>query len=296
MNIKQLKYVCAIVDLGSFSAAAAREGVSVQAVSKAMGELEGRLGAALFERGSSGVCPTAFGRAFAGRGRRVLEEWDGLERFARAGSRAGQAGAPFVMGFCAPEFKGVERFCALISAVSERVLGREVTVEVVPCERCLPLLREGELDAAVTVGGVEGEGVVCGRLGTMSSAVLLGADHPLAARDCVTLEELSDYPVFRPTDYAHYSESVVDAYLAHGLRSEVYEGATLEVDPSFFSARHGFTFIVAGGLGGSTETSVIRPLAKGDALAIPICLSTPEGARVDYVAFRRALASMSFFS
>ena len=40
MNIKQVRYVCSIIDLGSFSAAAAREGVSVQAVSKAMPELE----------------------------------------------------------------------------------------------------------------------------------------------------------------------------------------------------------------------------------------------------------------
>ena len=102
--------------------------------------------------------------------------------------------------------------------------------------------------------------------------------------------------MFRPTDYAHYSEFVVDAYREHGLQSEVYEAPTREADPEFFSVRNGFTFIVAGGLGWSSAESVMRPLAKGDALAIPICLSTPRGAGVDYVAFRRALASMSLFS
>ncbi len=296
MNIKQLKYVCSIVDLGSFSAAAAHEGVSVQAVSKAMGELEGKLGAPLFERGSAGVRPTAFGRAFCDRARRVLAEWGGLERFVSDGPSGPDGARPFVMGFCAPEFRGVGRFCALIAAVSERVLGRKVRVEVVPCEEGLPLLRAEALDAAITVGPVEGEGIVCGRLGTMSSAVLLGVGHPLAGREVVTLEELSAYPVFRPTDYAHYSEFVVDAYREHGLQSEVYEAPTREADPEFFSVRNGFTFIVAGGLGWSSAESVMRPLAKGDALAIPICLSTPRGAGVDYVAFRRALASMSLFS
>lgn len=49
MNIKQVRYVCSIIDLGSFSAAAAREGVSVQAVSKAMPEPEASLGEPLFE-------------------------------------------------------------------------------------------------------------------------------------------------------------------------------------------------------------------------------------------------------
>ena len=74
MNIKQVRYVCAIVELGSFSAAAAREGVSVQAVSKAMAELESALDGPLFERRSVGVTPTPLGRAFAARARRVLDE------------------------------------------------------------------------------------------------------------------------------------------------------------------------------------------------------------------------------
>ena len=182
---------------------------------------------------------------------------------------------------------------AIPSGISSSAESGEVRVEVVPCEEGLPLLRAGALDAAITVGPVEGEGIVCGRLGTMSSAVLLGVDHPLAGREVVTLEELSAYPVFRPTDYAHYSEFVVDAYREHGLQ---YEAPTREADPEFFSVRNGFTFIVAGGLGWSSAESVMRPLAKGDALAIPICLSTPRGAGVDYVAFRRALASMSLFS
>lgn len=296
MNIKQLKYVCAIVELGSFSSAAAREGVSVQAVSKAMGELEGKLGALLFERGTSGVRPTPFGRAFADRARRVLDEWDSLDRFARAGASGERAGAPFAMGFCAPDFRGVGRFVSLISAVSERVLGRKVMVEVVGCEDGVPLLRAGALDAAITVGPVEGEGVVCGRLGTMSSDALMLASHPLAVCPEVTLEQLSAYPVFRPTDYAHYSESVVDAYRAHGLRSEVVEAPTEGVAPEFFTERNGFTFIVAGGLGSPFEGCVVRPLAKRDALAVPICLSTSPDASVDYVAFRRALAAMSLIS
>lgn len=296
MNIKQLKYVCAIVDLGSFSSAAAHEGVSVQAVSKAMGELEGKLGVPLFERGSAGVRPTSFGRAFAERARRVLDEWDSLERFALTGARSELDGTPFVMGFCAPSFKGVGRFSTLISVVSERVLGRKVTVDVVDCEEGMRRLRAGQLDAAITVGPVEEDGIVCGRLGTMSSDVLLCEGHPLANAAEITLEQLSDYPVLRPSNYPHYSESVVDAYRACGLRSEINGVSTDEVTQDFFDKENGFTFIVAGGLGSPFGDYVVRPLAKADALAIPICLTTREGAGLDYVAFRRALASMSLFA
>ena len=297
MNIKQLKYVCAIVDLGSFSSAAASEGVSVQAVSKAMGELEGKLGVPLFERGSAGVRPTSVGRAFATRARRVLDEWDDLERFASVGARGELGGSPYLMGFCATPFKGVERFVTLISVVSERVLRRKVKVSVVGCEEGVELLRDGKLEAAITVGPVEDDDVVCGRLGTMASGVLVTENHPLAARDEVTLDDLSAYPVFRPTDFTHYSESVVDAYLAHGLRSEVMGASTDEVASEFFSERHGFTFIVAGSINAPGGEYVVRPIAKADALAVPICFSTPKGsAGADYVAFRRALAAMNVFA
>ncbi|MBM6775139.1 LysR family transcriptional regulator [Olsenella profusa] len=67
MNVKQLRYVCSIVDAGSFSAAAAREGVSVQAVSKSMAELEGRLGTPLFERLSAACAPRPSATPLPGR-------------------------------------------------------------------------------------------------------------------------------------------------------------------------------------------------------------------------------------
>ena len=114
VNIKQLRYVTAILSTGSFSSAAACEGVSVQAVSKAMSELEGEVGDALFIRTSSGVTPTPLGEAFGARADKVLTEFDALERFVHTRPRSAGATGRFVVGFCAPEFPGVQRFCALI--------------------------------------------------------------------------------------------------------------------------------------------------------------------------------------
>ena len=156
MNIKQLKYVCAIIDSGSFSSAAATEGVSVQAVSKAMAELENKLGTPLFERMSAGVKPTSFGRAFAVRARRVLDEWDSLERFAKAGASDPVSGGVFQMGFCCPQYSGVEKFCMLISTVTGRVLGRKVEVTLEACSDALDDLRAGKFDGIISLGGSGG--------------------------------------------------------------------------------------------------------------------------------------------
>lgn len=296
MNIKQVRYVCSIIDLGSFSAAAAREGVSVRAVSKAMSELEASLGEPLFERRSGGVTPTSLGRAFAVRARRVLDEWEALERFASSPFGA-SPDAPFRVGFCCPTYTGVERLVRLISMVTGKVLGRGVEVELIGCADALGALRSGRSDALLSVGPIEGAGVACGALGTVSSRVLLAADHPLADRDEVTLDELGDYPVLYPSDFEHYCRSVVDAYRERGLRSEPLEVSTYEMSVEFFTRLRGISFMVAGNVTGAGEGLVIRRLRPEDALSVPICLTTLRGpGEIDLVAFRHALSRASLFA
>lgn len=295
MNIKQVRYVCAIVELGSFSAAAAREGVSVQAVSKAMAELESALDGSLFERRSVGVTPTPLGRAFAARARRVLDEWEALERFAE-GPGAAVAETPFRMGLCCPRYPGVERLVALVSAVSARAVGGKVRTSLASCSDALEELRGGRVDALVTLAPLEADDVACGALGTLASSVLLAADHPLAARDELTLEELGAYPLVCPTSFTHFVSSVVRPYLERGLASPLVE---IEVDgeagerggvPEGFC---GYAFQVAADITGAGEGCVSRPVAASEMVPVPIFLSTLRGSgSVDFVVFRRALSRM----
>ena len=295
MNIKQVRYVCAIMNLGSFSAAAAREGVSVQAVSKAMAELESSLGEPLFERRSAGVLPTPLGRAFAARARRVLDEWEALERFASA--PAAVASSPFRMGFCCPTYPGVDRLVRLISTVTGKVLGRRVDVELLECAEGLDVLRARRVDGLITVGTLEADDVACTPLGTVSSDVLVPLDHPLAAKSEITLDELADYPVLYPCNFDHYCHAVVDEYLRRGLRSEIVRFSVGDVVPEPVADGRCYSFIFVGNITGAPEGFVIRPLAKGDALPVPICLSTLRGpGGLDLVSFRRALSRLSLFA
>lgn len=295
MNIKQVRYVCAIMDLGSFSAAAAREGVSVQAVSKAIAELESSLDGPLFERRSAGVTPTPLGRAFATHACRVLDEWEALERFASAPGVT-SASVPLRMGFCCPVYPGVERLVKLISTVTGKVLDRQVDVEMLRCSDALDALRSGRCAALITIGPLEADDVACGALGTVSSDVLVPQDHPLAAKSEVTIDELADYPVLYPCDFEHYCHAVVDEYLKRGLRSEVVKLSMGDPVPESVTDGSCYSFVLVGNITGAPEGHVIRPLAKGDALPVPICLSSlrrPGG--IDFVAFRRSLSRLSLF-
>lgn len=61
VNIKQIKYFMSAAQHDSLSAAAKEQYVTVQAVSKAIADLERELGSQLFIRESRGVKLTTFG-------------------------------------------------------------------------------------------------------------------------------------------------------------------------------------------------------------------------------------------
>lgn len=74
MDLRQLEYVAAIADTGSFTRGAERCRVAQSALSRQVAQLESELGARLFHRNNREVRLTAAGRVFVPAARRVLTE------------------------------------------------------------------------------------------------------------------------------------------------------------------------------------------------------------------------------
>ena len=83
MNIKQIKYFMSAAQHDSLSAAAKEQYVTVQAVSKAIADLERELGSQLFIRESRGVKLTTFGAQFYQKAEGALRSFAELETFAQ---------------------------------------------------------------------------------------------------------------------------------------------------------------------------------------------------------------------
>lgn len=199
------------------------------------------------------------------------------------------------MGLCCPRYPGVERLVVLVSAVSARAVGGRVQTSLASCSGALEELRSGRVDALVTLAPLEAGDVTCGSLGTLASSVLLAADHPLAAHDELTLEELSAYPLVYPTSFTHFVSSVVRPYLERGLASPLEE---IEVDGEtageLSEGFMGYSFQVAADITGTVEGCVSRPVVATEMVPTPIFLSTLRGSSdVDFVVFRRALSRMA---
>lgn len=291
MNIKQLRYVTAIIAAGSFSAAAVVERVSVQAVSKAIGELEIEVGEPLFIRENSGVRPTRLGRAFGSRAGRVLSEYDSLQEFV---SRRDIAGAEDLLriGFCCPQFPGSEGLYGLIATVASRTLHRKVEVLCADLNHHMEELRDGCFDALITIGMIGGDGIVCGSLGTMSPYVLMAETNPLAKKDELTIADINTCPVAYSSVFDQYNSSVCNTYVSRGVTSELVKVLTNEEFTDLILRKNGLTFIVGGDFIGPMPGRAIRPIAAADRVPVPICLSTLEGSDISYVEWRHALAKM----
>ena len=80
MNITELRYLVAIMECGSVSAAAKRLYAAQPNVSKALKNLEEEYGLRIFERSSTGMIPTEQGKRFIRQAQRVLQQVDELKQ------------------------------------------------------------------------------------------------------------------------------------------------------------------------------------------------------------------------
>ena len=145
LTLRQLRYVDALARHGHFGRAAEACAVSQPALSVQVRDLEGALGAPLFERGPRQVRLTALGEEFASRAREILRAVDELDDLARA-SRDGLVGRlrigviPTIAPYLLP---------TLIPTLTRLHAGLDIHVRETVTPRLIEELGEGRLDCAI---------------------------------------------------------------------------------------------------------------------------------------------------
>ena len=196
MNFKKLKYVVAVDRAGSVSAAAKRLNISQSAVTKAVADIEGDLGFAVFDRRAHGVTTTLAGRDFADRAARILSDVDRLGSDMREGRRT----------------KDLLLRVAVAPASLEGLLNRSVESLLVewpdirlhmrggPLETGVTLLRQGDVDALVgPKSALETEpGFVCSELPPMRPFLYGRHEHPLQGATRLSPQDIAAYPIIVP--------------------------------------------------------------------------------------------------
>ena len=159
-----------VADRRSFAQAARRLGRSPAAVTRAIGELEARLGVRLLNRTTRAVSLTEAGERFLAGARRVLADVDEIERAA-----AGEGAAPRgELRLTAPILFGRLHVTPIVTEFLARFL--DVSVALTLLDRPVDLVEEG-LDAAVRIGALAESSAVATRVGAVRRIVVAAPDY-----------------------------------------------------------------------------------------------------------------------
>ncbi|GAB2465976.1 LysR family transcriptional regulator [Streptosporangium sandarakinum] len=190
LDIRHLRTICAIAEMGSVTRAAARLGLSQPAMTNQLRRVEEIVGGALFVRSHSGVQPTPLGRQVIARARIVLTEVDALFGDLRVPTAVETLRLGCVHLSCVG---------SIVDRVGERLRGHEISLRIEPSATLLATaLAQGQLDVAL-LGVVEGFDItltapVASRtlVPRYPIFVALSEGHRLAEREEVRLSDLRD--------------------------------------------------------------------------------------------------------
>ena len=195
LETRELAYFAAVADELHFGRAAARLGIAQPALSKAIRQLERRLGVTLLERTSRAVALTEAGRVLS-REARVA-----LAAVSAAAVRTQRAGAGDPRLILALKAGGDAGLLPAILAAYEREPAA-LPVEVVFGAGPARMLREGQADAALLhappdeLSGLDSEALL-----TEAPVAVLPLSHPLAQRASLQMADLAGENLHRrPAD------------------------------------------------------------------------------------------------
>jgi len=186
VSLRDLALVQAVHRHGSFNSAARAMHISPSGLSHQVQKVEQALGAPLFERGGRRIVPTAGGQRLLLRIDAVLDAAGHLQQAARAGAVA--FGGELRLGV--PVSLGPYLLPHLIEPFPRHFPGARLGISEGKPRGLLRRLGEAELDAVLAPTATVPSGIAVRPLFFEPWEVMLRADHPLAGRRSVTLDQL----------------------------------------------------------------------------------------------------------
>jgi DNA-binding transcriptional LysR family regulator len=192
LKLKHLALLVALDDCRNVHQAASEINVAQPSASRMLGDIEDAFGFRLFERNAKGMAPTALGQSVLAYARRALSD---LTRFAedldvkRRGGHghltvgAIMGAAPDVLALAVASLKTVRPL------LSVRILGET-------SDQIVQLLYRREVDLALgrLTNALQHNDFSFEPIAAETLVLVARAQHPLAARERVTLDELAPWP------------------------------------------------------------------------------------------------------
>lgn len=230
LKTRQLAFLVHLDDERSTARAAVAAGLTQPAASKLLHQVESELGVKLFERHSRGVAPTCYGEILIRRARLALSEI-GLAREEIKAVSSGLSGRAAIGTVLSP---GTHLVPMAVAQIKLRCPGIAVHVEIGSSRTLVEKLLQGELDMVVgrLLDTARSDELDYEPLETDEPhSVIASAQHPLASRKDLQLQELVEEPWIFPPPGSLLRERLSALFVQHGLSAprNIVETACLPV-------------------------------------------------------------------
>jgi DNA-binding transcriptional LysR family regulator len=247
VETRELRYFVAVAEEGHFGRAAERLGIAQPPLSRAVQQLERRLGVQLLVRASRGVTLTGPGEVLLAEGRAAL---DAVEA---AGRRASRAAGPAAVVLATKAGASSELLAKLLGAYAAEPGSVHVEVALCGIGEQGAMLRDGRADVALlhrpfdSVAGLDVE-----ELGTEGQVLVVPAGHPVTLRPRLRLDEVDDLEGLPPLRWRR-----PDGTYPPGPGAEIHEHVQM-------------LQLVGLGRGSVLLPESVRPLLGSDLAAVPV--------------------------
>lgn len=240
MNIKDLRYVLAVAELGHFGQAAEHCCVSQPTLSGQIKKLEDELGVTLFERTNRRVMLTETGGLIAQSARRILREVDDIHDIARSShdplSGKFRLGAfPTLSTYIFPD---------LVQQVKQSMPDLRLILLEEKTATLLEKLRQGDVDAALLALPVHDDFLVSQALFEDEFFLAVPPDHELTQYDTIDQTRLRNHSLLLLEEGHCLRDQALEVCQLHGIAEEQdFKATGLETLRQMVRAGSGITFI-----------------------------------------------------
>lgn len=267
MTLQQLRYVITVAQKGTISEAAKELFISQPSLTNAIRELEKEMNITIFNRTNKGVAVSTEGEQFLGYARQVLEQANLLESAYKTSVRDKQRFSVSTQHYAFV----VNAFVDLIKELPQNEYDfsiretqtYEIIDDVATMKSEIGIIYLNAFNEAALTKIIKSKGLCFNELFTAKPHIFVTAEHPLANKESVTMEELADYPYLSFEQGNHnsfyYSEEIFST-VERKKNIRVTDRATLF---NLLIGLNGYTVcsgVIDSGLNGSDIISI--PLIK----------------------------------
>ncbi|MDJ0741468.1 MAG: LysR family transcriptional regulator [Gammaproteobacteria bacterium] len=246
MELAALQAFVEVAERASFSEAAEALYLTQPAVSKRVAQLEAELGARLFDRISRRVTLTGTGATLLPRARQLIHDARELRRLAT--DLSGEVRGRLVMG--TSHHIGLHRLPAPLKRFTERYADVELDIRFMDSEAACRAVETGDLELAIVTLPPDGPpNLLLQPIWHDPLEFMVGRDHPLAARQPVSLIDLLAYPAVLPGGTT-YTRGILEQAL-RGVDARLH----VAMATNYLETLH---MLVATGLGWSLLPATLR--------------------------------------